>query len=259
MKNNNADKNSVLIVLPTLGQRIEYLQKTLKSIESQSFKGYDLVLIYPFGNKAVAKLAKQHGALSVDDPGGLSAALNSGIAEAKPHHKYISWIGDDDLLTEESLELATKALEDNPKSPVAFGNCSYIDDKDRVLFVSKAGKIAPWLMTWGPNLLPCPGSLFRKDSILAVGGFDESNKYSMDLDIFLRLKRIGDFTYINVTLAAFRWHNDSMSVASRDKATKEAENVKRKYIHPILRPFTPVVFLPLRAASRLAARKVTGM
>lgn len=253
----SSKKPNTLIVLPTLGRRIDYLKKTLKSIESQTHKGYDLTLIYPLDNKEVQQLAKKYGATSVADPGGLSSALNVGIKTAKAHHKYISWIGDDDLLTEKSLELATEALDNNPDAPVAFGNCTYIDKDGKDLFISKAGKIVPWLMTWGPNLLPCPGSLFRKKDILKVGGFDEQNKHSMDLDIFLKLKKLGRFVYVNQTLAAFRWHDDSLSVGSRDAATKEAEAVKRKFTPAPLKVFTPIWFIPIRYASALAAKKLS--
>ena len=252
-----SNKPKVLIVLPTLGQRIDYLRKTLESIAQQPSDLYDLVLIYPLKNNEVSDLAKQYSAVSVEDPGSLSAALNAGIKVAKPHHIYISWIGDDDLLTQSSLRLTSEALDRNPSASVAFGNCAYIDKDGRQLFVSSAGKIAPWLMTWGPNLLPCPGSLFRKSSILSVGGFDESNRYSMDLDIFLRLRKLGKFVYVNNVLAAFRWHSDSISVASRDKATKEAEAVKRKYTPPLLKPFTILWFLPVRYASRIAAKRLS--
>lgn len=176
---------------------------------------------------------------------------------AKKQHKYISWIGDDDLLTENSLEDTVSALKENPSSPVAFGNCIYIDSNDQQIFISKAGKIAPWLMTWGPNLLPCPGSLFRKTSLDSVGDFDENNKYSMDLEMFLRLRKLGKFTYVNNSLASFRWHSDSMSVASRAAATKEAEAVKRKFTPTPLRPLTPLWFIPVRIASLAAAKKLS--
>jgi GT2 family glycosyltransferase len=257
MVKKSTTKHDTLIILPTLGQREEYLKETIASIRQQTYQDFDIAIIYPLKNRFVTAIADELGAIKVPDPGGLSAALNAGIAAAKPHHEFISWIGDDDLLTPESLERAVRALSDNPTSPVAYGYCDYIDQNGGFLFKSKAGSLAPWIMTWGPNLLPLPGALFRKDAILKVGGFDESNKHSMDLDIFLRLKKIGKFINTKHTLAAFRWHSDSMSVASRDIATKEAEAVKYKYTHPLLRPLTSLWFIPTRYASKLAAKKLS--
>lgn len=252
-----SQKPNTLIILPTLGQREEYLKETLESIRRQTNQDFDIAIIYPLKNRFVTALADELGAIKVPDPGGLSSALNAGVAAAKPHHQFISWIGDDDLLTPHSLDCAVEALTDNPSSPVAYGYCDYIDQDGTFLFKSKAGSLAPWIMTWGPNLLPLPGALFRKDAILKVGGFDETNKHSMDLDIFLRLKKLGKFVNTKRTLAAFRWHSNSMSVASRDVATREAEAVKRKYTHPLLQPLTPLWFIPTRYASKLAAKKLS--
>lgn len=252
-----ADKPEVLVILPTLGNRIEYLKETLESIAKQQTGLYEIAIIYPLTNTKVASLAKKYNAISLPDPGGLSAALNVGVAAAKSHHIFISWIGDDDLLAAGSLLNTVSALRNHPSSPVAYGYCDYIDKDGLFLFKSQAGSLAPWIMSWGPNLLPLPGALFRTSAIKKVGGFDESNKYSMDLDIFLRLRKIGRFVNTKKTLASFRWHTDSMSVASRDKATKEAENVKRKYTPTFLKPLTPFWFVPTRIASRLAAKKLS--
>lgn len=251
-------ENSVLIIIPTLGQREEYLRETIESIHKQSYKGFDIALIYPFGNHFVDTLADNINAIKVPDPGGLSAALNAGIAAAKPHHKFISWIGDDDLLTPDSLKYSVDALNRYPHSPVAFGYCDYIDERGKFLFKNRAGSLAPWIMTWGPDLVPLPGALFRKEAIIQVGGFDENNKYTMDLDIFLRLRKIGKFINTKKTLAAFRWHRESMSVASRSRQTDEAETVKRKHTPRLLRPFTPLWFIPTRYASKLAAKRLSN-
>ena len=247
------------MVIPTLGQRIDYLRLTLESIKAQAPTLYDIVMIYPLGNKAAAKLAKEYGASSVDDPGSISAAVNAGIATAKPHHKYIGWIGDDDLISPESLATAMNLLDQKPKAVVAFGYCDYIDSDGKKIFTSRAGTLAPWLMTWGPNLVPCPGAVFRTSALQATGGFDVNNKYSMDLDMFLRLRKIGKFINTKRIQASFRWHPTSTTVANRNKSLKETEEVKRKHLPKALRPFSPVWEIPVRHATRLAAKRVNAV
>ncbi len=256
-KNRRLEKTArMLVVLPTLGERTDLLRKTLDSIKMQSPVMYDVVMIYPLKSTDTAALAKEYGAISVDDPGGISAAVNAGIAQAKRSHDYVTWIGDDDIVTENSFSVAMKLLDQAPKAVVAFGYCDYIDSEGNKLFTSRAGNLAPWLMTWGPNLVPCPGAVFRLSAIRSVGAFDETNKYSMDLDMFLRLRKIGKFINTKRVQAAFRWHPTSTTVANRAKVVKETEAVKRKHLPKFLRPFTPLWNYPVRVATTFAARRV---
>lgn len=254
-----ANNARILMVVPTLGQRTDLLRKTLSSIKDQHPTPYDIVMIFPLKNKETAALADEFGAMVVDDPGTLSGAVNAGIACAKPQHEYIGWIGDDDLIAPESLRVAIDALDKEPGAVVAFGYCDYIDDTGRRILTSRAGRLAPWLMTWGPNLVPCPGAVFRLSALHKAGEFDVTNKYSMDLDMFLRLRKIGKFINTKRVQASFRWHPTSTTVANREKVVRETEQVKRKYLPKSLRLFAPLWELPVRYATIFAARRVNTM
>lgn len=242
----------VLVVLPTLGKRIDYLRLTLESIANQAPFPYDIVIVGPLSSKETKKLADEFGASRVDDPGGLSAAVNAGIAQAKPWHKYISWIGDDDLLTPGSLDTATKALKKHPEASIAFGYCDYIDADGKKILTSRAGRIAPWVIAWGPDLIPMPGCLMRLSSLHKAGKFDENNKYCMDLEMLLRLKKTGKFVSTGKVLAAFRWHPDSTTVANRDLVLWETRLVKRRNLPKPLRVISPLWDGPVWLATMLA-------
>lgn len=256
-KYSKTKEDRLLMVVPTLGERPDYLKQTLESIQSQKGIGIDICLIYPSSSLTTKKLAEEYGAISVEDPGGISAAVNAGITQAKDEHLYIGWIGDDDLLRPESVAAGVRELQKDPEAVLAYGYCDYIDEKNNLLFTNKAGRLAPWLMTWGPNLVPCPGLVFRKSSLLEAGEFDETNKYSMDLDMLLRLRKVGKFANTKKILAAFRWHATSITVSNRSAAQKEIESVKRKHLSRPLRSFAPLWEPLVRKASALAAGRVS--
>jgi GT2 family glycosyltransferase len=201
-------------------------------------------------------MALEAGARLVDDPGGMSAAINAGFALADERHEYGNWIGDDDLLTDGSLRTATAALDERPDAVAAFGYCHYIDADGRRLFTSKAGRLAPWLMTWGPDLVPQPGALFRMQAVRDVGLIDPSLSYAMDLDLLLRLRRLGPFVNTRTALSCFRWHATSATVSNRSPSLDESEAVKRRYLRPWQRRLAPLWERPVRGATRLAARRV---
>ena len=249
----------VLLVVPTLGQRPELLAQTLDSIVAQQDEPADVVVVVPPDRPAARRSAELVGAAVVDDPGGLAAAINAGWRLVGPQHEYVNWLGDDDLLAPGSLSTAVRALDENPDAVVAFGHCDYIDDEGRALFTSRAGRLAPWLMTWGPNLVPQPGALFRWSAVQAAGGLDESLSYAMDLDLLLRLRRQGRLVDCGRVLASFRWHPDSTTVANRSRSLAESAQVKHRHTSAWLRPLLTVTDPAVRWATYAAARRVTTL
>lgn len=249
----------VLLVIPTLGRRVELLRQTLESIRDQLPCQADVVIVCPPDSEGAVKLAAEFGAQVVDDPGSMTAAINAGLVQAAPSHEFFNWIGDDDLLTPGSLGATMTALDADPAAVAAFGYCDYIDDAGRVLFTSRAGSLAPWLMTWGPDLVPQPGALFRLATVRQVGGLDPALSYAMDLDLMLRLRRRGTFVNTGRTLSCFRWHPTSTTVANRTASLDEAERVKRRYLSPAQRQLAPLWEGPVRTATRLAARRVNRL
>jgi GT2 family glycosyltransferase len=247
----------VLLVVPTLGRRSDYLAETLASVRSQD-ESVDLVVVVPSSATDARELARSHGATLVDDPGSLSAAVNLGLAEAGPQHLYGNWIGDDDLLAPGSLRATSAALDRAPAAVVAYGHCAYIDEQGRHLWDSKAGWLARVALPWGPDLIPQPGMLFRLSDFRAVGGLDESLRFAMDLDLLLRLRRRGGFVDVGRTVSSFRWHSTSLTVSDRATSLAESEAVKRRYLPDGLRAAAPLWELPVRAATRLAARRLVA-
>ena len=253
-----ASRPRILIIVPTLGRRNSYLVQTLASIRAQREEPADVVVVAPVDAIEARQLARELGASVVDDPGGMAASLNTGIATAADRHQYVNWIGDDDLLTSGSLAASAAALDASPGAVIAFGACDYIDANGRVLWTSRAGRLAPWVMTWGPNLVPQPGALFRLSAVRAAGGLDPTLVYAMDLDLWIRLRKLGSFASTGRTLASFRWHATSVTVANRTASLDESEAIKRRYYTPTQRQMAFLWEHPVRVATALAARRVNG-
>lgn len=257
--NTPARPGSVLVVLPTLGDRLEYLRETLQTVDEQR-KDVDLTLVVVMPVKAVEarELARSAGAVLVDDPGtGISEAINCGL-RARTSEEYYAWIGDDDLFRPGGLGRLRAMLQADTGAVLAYGGCDYIDPKGETIGTSRAGTLAKWLLAWGPDLIPHPGTMVRLDALEAIGGFDVRLKYAMDLDAFLRLRSFGRFLPTKETVSAFRWHPESLTVAGRKASGDEAESIKRRHLPAVLRPLSPLWLLPWRWASVLAARQVTA-
>ena len=245
----------VLLIVPTLGTRPEFLQQCLDSISSQETRA-DLVVVCPKEATEARNLAQHHGATVIDDPGSLPKAINAGAALLQPHHDFINWLGDDDLLEPGSLTTTTTTLDENPSATVAFGACRYIDHKNQELWISRAGPWAPKILVWGPDLIPQPGMLVRADHWQAVHGVDESLSMAFDLDLLLKLKQRGPLLDTGTIVSSFRWHATSLTASDRSRNLDESEQVKRRYLSPRQSAFKWLWENPVRGATRLASSEV---
>ena len=249
----------ILVILPTLGDRLETLEETLHAVDEQrSDVDLTLVVVAPATATAARELAARHGAVLVDDPKeGISAAINRGLA-ARTDESFYAWIGDDDLFRPHGLATLKSLLDANAAAVLAYGGCEYIDPTGRILATSNAGWLALLLLAWGPDLIPHPGTMIRLDALEAIGGFDVKLKYAMDLDAFLKLRSHGSFAWTRTTVSAFRWHPDSLTVANRLASSLESEMVKTRHLPKPLRGLSPLWNHPIRWASSFAARRVSA-
>lgn len=246
------------IVVPTLGTRPDYLEQNLRSIRAA---GEAFVLVVAPKSFNPAELVKE-GLIDqfVEDPNkGLAQAINLGLEHLPEHITLINWLGDDDLLTAGSLEKSSKALQAIVDASFAFGGCDYIDDKGNKIWTNKSGPWAVQLLRCGPDLIPQPGALFRREAFNKVGPLSSKFGWAFDVDLFIRLSKVGKGVYLPETLAAFRWHPDSLTVGMRKKSVSEASAVRKSHLPAWLRPISPLWEWPIMKVTLLSGIRVSAL
>ncbi len=236
------------VVVPTLGQRPEYLGQSLASIRAAG-EAY-ILIVAPTSFDAAPLLAAGLADEKLDETGrSLPAAIEQGFAALPDSVEYMSWLGDDDLLAPGSLVVTGDFLDGHPRTSAVYGRCDYIDEKNRLVWSNKSGAWAAPLLRIGPDLIPQPGSLFRRSSYLKTAGLRTDLGWAFDLDIFLQLANVGKLSYVRRTLASFRWHADSLSVGQRRDSVREASQVRREYLPALLRPISGLWERPVQWAT----------
>jgi GT2 family glycosyltransferase len=241
----------VAVVVPTLGQRPDYLIECLKSIRAA-------------GNGIICLVAPHSADLSeveslglidqrVDDPKtGLPAAINFGFQSLLSNIRYIAWLGDDDLLEPDSLKVTSIVLRKELKTSAVFGGCHYIDPQGNRILTNMSGRWAVPLISFGPDLIPQPGSLMRRSVFESFGGLRTDLGWAFDVDLFINLKKNGKVKYLKQPLASFRWHPESLSVGQRDGSVREASQVRVQYLPKVIKPLSIVWEPALRWATKRA-------
>ena len=246
----------ILAVIPTLAQRLDTLGRTLESIQTQSGVRVDIVIVAKDVSPALIELAHRFDARVVANSGHISAAVNAGFSLATADHRYALWIGDDDLLRPESLAVASDLLENDSLSVACFGGCDYIDMQGNLLFTRSPPALSPTLLQCVPGLIKQEACLFRYSALVQCGGLDESLRYTMDLDLLLRLRRCGRFIKAARVQAAFCWHPGSLTIANRNASLNEAQRVQQRNARGLVKLLQPIWKHPIRWLIVLMARKI---
>ena len=244
------------VVVPTLGTRPDYLRQCLLSIRAA---GDARIHIVAPGSLDLASAIEIDLFDSViDDPGlGLAEAIDAGLRSFPDSVVYINWLGDDDELVAGSLHRTSSVLDDDSRIALVYGACEYIDGVGKRLWVNKSGKHAKYLMRFGPQLIPQPGALFRRDAYEQIGGLDRRYKWAFDLDLLIRLSRVGKLHFLPTTLGRFRWHEGSLSVGGRLGSVREASEIRITALPEAVRVFAPLWEKLIRWAIMRAGERLT--
>ena len=244
------DKSAIdtAVVVPTLGHRPDYLFESLSSIRAA---GESLICIVAPSSADLSEI-ESAGLIDtrVDDPKtGLPAAINHGFKSLSSNIKFITWLGDDDLLEPSSITKTSALMRKDKAASAVFGQCHYIDPSGVRILTNTSGKWAVPLISFGPDLIPQPGSLMRRSAFDAFGGLRTDLGWAFDVDLFINLKKQGKVRYLKEPLASFRWHPESLSVGQRDGSVREASQVRVEYLPKVLRKVSVLWEPPLRWAT----------
>ena len=244
---------AVGVVVPTIGERPQYLETTLKSIREAGESFIVLVGRAGFDASSYQNAGLVDLYIDEDEPS-VPNKINQGFRALPKNIEYITWIGDDDLLAPGALAIAVQAL-DKPERPVlVFGHCQYIDSDGRDVLVKRSGAWAVPLLRFGPQLIPQPSAFFRRDVFEKVGGLSDKFQFAFDFDLFIKLTKIGKSVFIDEILSSHRWHETSLTFSRRWDSVREASRARGSNLVPIVNVFSFLWEIPIQLATYLAGQ-----
>ena len=208
-----------------------FLPEAVQSLQAQTYPHWECLIVNDGSTDETEQVAQT---LSRSDDrirffsqpnGGLSAARNRGLAEARG--QYLQFLDADDLIEPEKLNAQARHLDHSPADDTVYSDVRYFPDGDRKRRLYSMGKREyPWLVEMAQSKEPtftkllarnimavnCP--LVRRSLIEKVGTFDQQLRAYEDWDYWLRCAARGaSFRFVGVPngLALVRSHSGSMS------------------------------------------------
>jgi cellulose synthase/poly-beta-1,6-N-acetylglucosamine synthase-like glycosyltransferase len=202
-----------------------FLVPAVDSVRRQTLTDWELILVddgsSDGGPEAISRLGDERIRLVRQEPRGLGAALNAGIACARS--PYVARLDADDLAYPRRLEMQVRYLDWRSDCGVVGGWYEVINEDG----VAKGMMRHPtddaslrWRLLKG-NPLAHSTVVVRREVLEALGGYDEALTYAEDFDLWTRLAREWRLGQIAVCVGAWRDQPGSMT-ATRIAARRQA-------------------------------------
>lgn len=160
---------------------------------------------------------------------GQSDAIRKGLERARG--EILGWLNADDILEPGALSTAAAVLATHPEASMVSGSCRIIDTAGRVIGhidPPPAGTLAG-LLHWPRNLAQ-PATLFRAEAFRRTAGLDLRLHYAMDVDLWLKLARVGPAILLpGEVLARFREHPAAKSSRAATAMVREELRVRLRH------------------------------
>ena len=210
----------VYIILPVYN-REDYLPAALESILKQTYPNYELIAVDDGSIDSSYEILKGFayrfkGRLTIirQENKGPSYARNRGIQAAQG--EYIAFLDSDDFWREDKLQKQVDLFRAHRNVAFIYSGYYLVDEKGKIIGEYRpdprfSGNIYDKLWKYENNI--SGGTIFvERSKIVRAGMFDPELRGAENLDLRLRLSRLGTVYFIDECLYFYRRHHGNLTV-----------------------------------------------
>lgn len=200
-----------------------FVASAIESVFAQTLKDNEVIVIDNGSTDNTRETAESYGDrirfYRFEKNVGRSRSRNKGLELARG--KYIQFLDADDVLLPDKLKKGVEIFEKNKELMVVYSNSLFIDEQRKPMkeatdwyqkrnFQSGDSVLKKFAQE---NFLLTHDGLIRREAILQIGGFDESEDMLEDWDLWFRLAMNfpDGFYHLNETLANYLFHGKSVT------------------------------------------------
>ena len=204
---------SVTVVVTTFNDEA-YLREALLSIFAQERLPDEVIVVDDGSIVSPSPILKEfpEATLLRKSNGGLSSARNLGLYRARS--RYICFLDADDRLEPNAIASGVACFAGSPDVAMVYGGHRRIHANGQPAGSDNYEAVSdnPYTDLLSGNHIGMHATvLYRREVLLALGGFDESLRRCEDYDLYLRIARQFAIASHSDIIAEYRWHGQNMS------------------------------------------------
>ena len=222
----------------------KFIGQAIESCVDQSFKNIEIIIIddgSTDNSKEIIQLyARKYPFIKTrfNKNQGLIKSCNHALKLAEG--KYILRLDADDWLDRNAIEIMFNKMEKNKKIELLFPDYYEIDENNNVLHTIRRHDFKKVKLFDSPAHGAC--TLFRKNTLISMGGYDENFSCQDGFEIWLRFYKKFKVMNLNLPLFYYRRHGSNLTT-NRNKINFNRNKILFKHKK---NKFKALAFLPIR-------------
>lgn len=228
------NQSGVSVLIPVHGEAPFFEECLLSVLNQRIDKVVEIVVVLDRPHESVIKLLERKEFSSVSlvnaEAPGLVSALNTGIERCK--FELIARLDADDFIEPERLSVQLNFMQKNPEFVLVGSQIKIINEKGHLRTISKypESDLQIRKLLKFKCVFAHPSIMYRKSSVLKVGGYRTFFTYAEDYDLWIRISEVGKIANLPNALTNYREHNNQVSrkYGKRQALATEASRVSVK-------------------------------
>lgn len=222
----------VTIITPSYNQG-QFIEATINSVLAQTYHNIEYIVIDALSTDNTASVIDKYRSritcVIQEADNGQSDAIVKGFKLAKGD--LVGWINSDDLLYPDCVAKLVSSYEKNKNAVLFYDpDIDIISENGTLIKCMNVSVVSGAALLKQSNTLVQPGSFYSSSALKSINYFDTDLRYSMDLDLWLRLLKIGGcVSFGNGAVAAYREWDGTKTSTGNAKLLSERKRLLLKH------------------------------
>lgn len=220
----------ISVITPSFNQA-QFIERTIQSVLSQNYPNLEYWIIDGQSQDNTLEILYRYRThlhwISEPDKG-QAEAINKGFRRA--NGDIVCWINADDEYMPGALHKVATFFNQHPDAMFLYGDAQTIDHRSRSY--GRRGNVRPATfedLVFKGDFIVQPAAFWRRQLLDQVGLLDESFKYCLDYEFWLRISQRYPLHYLPTFLARERFHDQAKTTQATLERIHEIETVAHRY------------------------------